>query len=193
MIVIGVPVDKDYMIDVRTAAYCSAEATRPGVMWGYVASRDAGVGRSTFVYNALKNPDVTHLYFMDYDVVPPNGTLQKLLAHDLPIVAGVYPMFTTELSWSFKIGADWCPKSVPLPVELTETTCVAGSALLVKREVLEKLKSPCFKIEYKEVTDEGRCYDEGEDEYFSRLAREAGYKLMIDPTIICKHYNYGEI
>ena len=38
-----------------------------------------------------------------------------------------------------------------------------------------------------------RCYDEGEDEYFSRLAREAGYELMVDPTIICEHYNYGSL
>ena len=48
MVVIGVPVDKDFTIDVRTAAYCSAEAMRPGVTWGYVASREAGVGRSTY-------------------------------------------------------------------------------------------------------------------------------------------------
>jgi hypothetical protein len=69
---------------------------------------------------------------------------------------------------------------------------VAGSVLLVKREVFEKLPNPCFHIEYKAITD-GRCYDEGEDEYFSRVAIEAGYKLMVDPTIVCKHYNYGEI
>ena len=50
-----------------------------------------------------------------------------------------------------------------------------------------------FSIEYKAVTDDGRCYDEGEDEYFSRLAIEAGYELMVDPTIICEHYNYGSL
>ena len=194
MIVIGIPVPKDFSVDVRTAAYCSAEASRPDVQWGYVSSRDAGVGRSTFIHNALKDPEVTHLYFMDYDVVPPNGTLQKLLKHDLPIVAGIYPMNAGIPVWSFKVGSDWFPRHRRILVDtLIEATCVAGSTLLIKREVLEKLPSPCFKIEYKEITDDGRCYDEGEDEYFSRLAREAGYKLMVDPTIICKHYNYGEI
>ena len=54
MIIICVPVPKDFSIDVRTAAYCSAEAVRPGVKWGYVSSREAGVGRSTFAYYALK-------------------------------------------------------------------------------------------------------------------------------------------
>ena len=193
MIVIGVPVDKNFAIDVRTAAYCSAEAMRPGVQWGYVASRDAGVGRSTFVHNALKNPEITHLYFMDYDVVPPNGTLHKLLNYDLPIVAGIYKMDANGPVWSFKIGDNWRSRKGILPDGLIAATCVAGSTLLVKREVLESLKPPCFKIEYKEVNDNGRCYDEGEDEYFSRLTREAGYKLMVDPTIICKHYNYGEV
>ena len=193
MIVIGVPVDKDFRIDVRTAAYCSAEASRPGVQWGYASSRDAGVGRSTFAHNALKNPDVTHLYFMDYDVVPPVGTLQKLFDYDLPIVAGIYPMNVDRPSWSFKEKHGWYSRLDPLPDKLTEATCVAGSTLLIKREVFEKLEPPYFKIEYKAIDSNGKCYDEGEDEYFSRIAKEAGYKLMIDPTIICKHYNYGEI
>lgn len=194
MIVIGVPVPKDYSIDVRTAAYCSAEAMRPGVKWGYVASRECGVGRSTFAYNALKNPVVTHLYFMDYDVVPPKGTLQKLLNHKLPIVAGIYPMSIGYRAWSFKTGGNkWRSKEELLPTGLTKVTAIGGSVLLVAREVLEKLEPPCFKIVYKAIDEKGKCYDEGEDEYFSRIAQEAGYDLMVDPTIICKHYNYKEL
>jgi len=193
MIIIGVPVPKDYQIDVRTAAYCSMEAMTPGVQWGYVASRDAGVGRSTFVHNALKNPDVTHLYFMDYDVVPPIGTLQKLLNHDLPIIAGIYPMRTTEMSWSFKLGKNWCSMNTGFPDTLMKVRAVGGSTLLVKREVLEKLKPPCFKMVYRDIDDNGTCYDEGEDEYFSRIAQEAGYDLMVDPAIICEHYNYARL
>jgi GT2 family glycosyltransferase len=193
MVVIGVPVDKDFTIDVRTAAYCSTESLCPDTKWGYVSSRDAGVGRSTIVHFALKDPKVTHVYFVDYDVVPPNGTLQKLLGYDLPIVAGIYPMTTNEPSWSFKIGDSWRSKTDPLPDNLTKATAIGGSTLLVKREVFEKLGQPCFKIVYREVDDNGRCYDEGEDEYFSRIAKEAGYKLMVDPMIICKHYNYQEI
>ena len=160
MIVIGVPVDKDHKIDVRTAAYCSAEAMRPGVKWGYVASREAGVGRSTFAYFALKGPDVTDLYFVDSDVVPPNGTLQKLLDYDLPIVAGIYPMNVNGVkTWSFKDNdvpetkayGDWRIWSAPLPDELIEATAVGGSALLIKREVFEKLERPWFKIIYKAI------------------------------------------
>ena len=202
MIVIGVPVDKNYTIDVRTAAYCSAEATRPGVQWGYAASREAGVGRSTFAYNALKNSAVTHLYFMDSDVVPPNGALEKLLAHDLPIVAGIYPMNVNgEDAWSFKMDGKsytktyggWCNRRIPLPDELISANAIGGSTLLIEREVFDKLERPWFKIVYKAIDEDGRAYDEGEDEYFSRIAIEAGYKIMVDPTVICKHFNYGEL
>ena len=198
MIVIGVPVDKDHTIDVRTAAYCSAEAMRHGVTWGYVASREAGVGRSTFAYYALKDSDVTHLYFMDFDVVPPNGALQKLLSHNIPIVAGIYPMNVNgEKAWSFKDGNNeiyggW-RRWGKMPDGLMKATAIGGSTLLVKREVFEKLKRPWFKIVYKAIDEEGHAYDEGEDEYFSRIVREAGYEIMVDPKIICKHFNYGEI
>lgn len=193
MIVIGVPVNKDHAIDVRTAAYCSAEAMRPGVQWGYVASREAGVGRSTFAYYALKDPKVTHLYFIDFDVVPPPDSLQKLLGHDLPIVAGIYPMMANEKVWSFKVDDKWRPYGDPLCTGLMKASCVGGSTLLVKREVFEKIERPWFKIVYKPIDENGKCYDLGEDEYFSMKAIEAGYDIMVDPTIICKHFNYGEI
>ena len=191
MIVIGVPVPKDYMMDARTASYCSGEADSVEGKWGFIASRDAGVGRSTFAYQVLKDPEVTHLYFMDYDVVPPIRTLLKLYSHGLPIVAGVYPMYTDKRVWSFKLDDDWY--SGKLSGELTKVKCLAGSTLLVQREVIEKLPNPCFKIEYGAIRDDGRCYEEGEDEYFSRIAQEAGYDLMVDTSIVCEHYNYGRI
>ena len=202
MIVIGVPVDKDHRIDVRTAAYCSAEAMRPGVKWGYVSSREAGIGRSTFAYNALKDPEVTHLYFIDSDVVPSLNTLKKLFEHNLPIVAGIYPMNVNGVkACSFKDNGPpetktyggWRLWNCLVKQTMIEATAIGGSTLLVKREVFEKLERPYFKIVYKAIDEEGHAYDEGEDEYFSRIAREAGYKIMVDPTIICKHYNYKEL
>lgn len=193
MIIICVPVPKDFSIDVRTAAYCSAEAMRPGVKWGYASSRDCGVGKSTSIFYALKDPDVTHIYTMDYDVVPPDGALQRLLDHDLPIVAGIYPMMTHEKVWSFKLNHGWQSKNELLPKGLTKVKAIGGSTVLVKREVLEKMGRPWWMTVYKPIDDEGRCYDLHEDEFFSKRATEAGYDLIIDPTVICRHYNYGEI
>ena len=188
MIMIGVPVGKNHMIDVRTAAYCFAEAMRPDTIWGYLSSRECGFGRSVMVNNLLKNPDATHFYTIDSDVVPPPDTLQKLIDHDIPIVAGIYKQRIGNSSrWSFKTDNDYQFTSTdePLPEKLFEASCIGGSTLLIKREVLENLSSPCFKVVY----NSGNNY-EHEDEYFSRIAREAGYKIMVDPTIVCEHYNY---
>ena len=192
MIVIGVPVPKDHSIDVRTAAYCSAEAMRPGVQWGYCSSKECGVGRSAFANSVLGNPDVTHIFNIDADVVPPPNTLQKLFDYDLPIVAGIYPTVTKgNKTWSFKTddSAEWQLRDEPLPKGLTEVTAIGGSTVLIKREVFVHLDLPWFMASYN-IDGE---YSEKEDEHFSRMARDAGYKLMIDPSIVCKHYNYGEV
>ena len=193
MIVIGIPVPKDHSIDIRTAAFCFVESSTPDVKWGYCASKECGVGRSTFIFNILQNPDVAHIFNLDADVVPPQGTLKKLLDYDLPIVAGIYPTVNKgKKTWSFKVdgNSNWQSREEPLPEGLTEVTTIGGSTVLVKREVYEKLKPPWHMASYSSINGD---YTEKEDEYFSRTARAVGYKLMIDPAIVCKHYNYGEI
>ena len=193
-VVIGIPIGKDCQVDIRTAGYCAEEAKHPDVHWGYASTRDAGVGRDAIAYFALKDPDVTHLYFMDYDVVPPAGTLQKLLGYDVPIAAGIYPMLTEDCaSWSFKIGDDWWPTSKPLPNGLVEADMVGGSTVLIKREVFENIERPWWKMQYHPIDDKGIYLRWGEDEYFSLLGRAAGYKIMVDPMIICDHFNYKSL
>ena len=191
MIAIGVPVPKHHQIDVRTAAYCSAEAARSDVKWGYSSSKECGVGRSTFVNTVLNDPEVTHVFNVDADVVPPLGTLQKLLDYDLPIVAGIYPTVNGgKKTWSFKtVGPGWHSRD-HLPKGLAEVIAMGGSTVLIERDVFKRLEAPWFRATYR---IEDGDYAEKEDEYFSRKAREAGYRLYVDPTIVCKHYNYGEI
>lgn len=195
MIVIGVPVDKNFSIDVRTAAYCSSEAALHG-KWGYARSRDAGVGRDTIAYYSCKEPKMTHIYFVDSDVQPRMGTLQKLLDHNLPVVAGIYRMFVGgELRWSFKENEKdgWWKIDKPLPDCLMRVSAVGGSALLVKREVFEAIEKPWFLMQYKAIDEKGLSFDYGEDEYFSRKVIAAGYDIVIDPTLICNHANYQNL
>ena len=203
-VVIGIPVGKDFQVDIRTAGYCAEEAKNTnvkvsafpvaGVEWGYASTRDAGVGRDAIAYFALKDPDVTHVYFMDYDVVPPTGTLQKLLSYDVPIAAGIYPMVSYQHAvWSFKVNDKWWPVSKPLPKGLVEADTIGGSTTLIKREVFESIERPWYKMDYHPISDTGVYLDLGEDEYFSVLVRKAGYKIIADPTIICDHFNYRSL
>jgi hypothetical protein len=194
-IVIGVPVAKDCMVDIRTAGYCAMEAKQPGVEWGYASTRDAGIGRDSIAYFALKDPDVTHVYLVDYDVVPPAGALQRLLSHDVPIAAGIYPMAIegAESAWSFKTEDYWWPVTKRLPETPIEANMIGGSTLLIKREVFEKIDRPWWKMEYHPINDLGGYLRWGEDEYFSMLVRMAGYKITVDLTVICDHFNYKSL
>lgn len=195
MIVIGVPVDKNFTIDVRTAAYCSSEAALHG-KWGYARSRDAGVGRDTIAYYSLKNSEMTHVYYVDSDVQPPPGTLQKLIDYDLPVVAGIYRMFVgEELRWSFKKNEkdDWWKVDKPLPEHPVNVSTIGGSTVLVKREVFEAIEKPWFLMQYRAIDEKGMSFDYGEDEYFSRKVIAAGYDIVIDPTLVCNHSNYRSL
>lgn len=193
-VVIGIPVAKDYQVDIRTAGYCAMEAQHPDVEWGYASTRDAGVGRDSIAYFALKDPDVTHVYFMDYDTVAPTSTLQKLLSYDVPIAAGIYPMIgDKQVVWSFKVGDNWWPASKPLPSGLVSADAIGGSTILIKREVFESIDRPWWKMEYHPINEYGGYLRWGEDEYFSMLVRLAGYKIMVDPTVICDHFNYKSL
>ncbi|MBU1767873.1 MAG: glycosyltransferase [Candidatus Omnitrophica bacterium] len=95
-------------------------------------------------------PEVTHLLWIDDDMVYPPDALEKLLAHDLPFVGGLchdrrHP-FKPVLARTLD-GATWgvdgdsygwlydYPKKQLVPVDAT-----GGAFLLVRREVFEKIR-----------------------------------------------------
>jgi len=192
-VVIGMPVSKDCQVDIRTAGYCHLEASCPDVEWRYAATRSAGTGRSQIFFHALKDPDVTHLYSMDSDTVPPTGTLQRLLKYNLPVVAGIYPLnLERGVVWSFTLDGDWWPIDKPLPSKPFEVDHIAGSTHLVKREVLESIEFPWYRDSFSSNSD-GTYKNYGEDMYFSDRAKEAGWKIVVDPVIVCDHFNYTSL
>ena len=192
--VIGTPVGKDHQIDIRTAGYCHLEAQNPNVEWKYASTRSAGSSRNQIAYFAIKDPDVTHVYSVDSDTIPPTGTLQRLLKYDLPIVAGIYPVYVhNELHWSFVVDGAFWPVWKPLPKELIEVEAIGGSTHLNKREVFETIEQPWYQMVLTTIDKNGCDWSHGEDIYFSKKARAAGFKLMVDPTIICDHYNYASL
>jgi hypothetical protein len=189
-VIIGTPVGKDCQIDIRTAGYCHLEAQSPGVEWRYAATRSAGSSRSQIARLALEDLDVTHVFTVDSDTIPPTGTLQRLLSYNLPIVAGIYPLSLEDgIKWSFMVDDEWWPMDKPLPDGLIEATAIAGSSHLVKREVFESLEWPWYKGVF-EFDGDGTDRSYGEDMYFSKNARAAGWKLIVDPSVICDHFNY---
>jgi len=65
---------------------------------------------------------------------------------------------------------------------------LAGSTVLIKKEVFNKISQPCYK-----TLREDKKVLMGHDFYFANKVREAGFDLWVDPTVQCKHYNIVEL
>lgn len=193
-IVIATPVGKDCQIDIRTASYCSTESQHPDIQWAFSPSRAAECGRNTLISGILEDKNVTHIFFLDSDVVPTIGDLWKLYKLNVDVAAGIYPLRIDNVSmWDFKVNGEWYPKEKQLPNTLVSTNAIGGSTVLVRREVFEKIGYPWYQTIWQEMDSERRTILIGEDIFFCNRVIECGYKIIVDPTVICKHYNYTEI
>ena len=189
----------------------------PGTKLTKVASRPADIARNEIIAQLQKD----WLFFMDADQTFHPDTLKKLLAWDLPVVSGLYfkspgnpvphcykyayqenaegpvkdahfyaPMaapigdFLLKHSETLKKS----PEAIVLPStkeDLLECDGVGGGCLLVHRQVLDAIEPPWF--EYNKGTFVG------EDFYFCRKVQAAGFKIFVDPGVICGHKMKGFI
>jgi hypothetical protein len=144
------------------------------------------------------------LYFLDSDVVPPNDAVLRLMAHNLPIVSGVYfrrspPLGVPVLMKRNPIGGQlsWL-SHLPGP-GLLEVDVVGAGCLLIQRQVLEKLppQRPGYRwfdwrvnLRGLGVVDEQTCLSE--DYSFNLHARAHGFQTWVDTSIICRHIGCAE-
>jgi len=189
----------------------------PGTKLTKVSSRPADVARN----DIIKQLEKDWLFFMDSDQTFHPETLKKLLAWDLPVVSGLYfkspgnpvphcyqyaykenvegPLQDTHMysalvdpiarflfkhTDAIKAG----PESLVLPStkdDLVECDGVGGGCLLVHRQVLDAIEPPWF--EYNPGTFVG------EDFFFCRKVQAAGFKIFLDPGVICGHKMKGFI
>lgn len=185
-VLIGMPLAPSYQADVRIITMLEAWNHNEDAETFYVATPHAELGRDRIVIYAQRRvPKPSHILFVDHDVLPRYTTLKKLLAHDKDVVAGIYPL-------SQQCGIAWCLsreekfKALPindLPNNLFKVTHVGCGMMLVKTEVFDNLEWPywCNGFVYGKKTI-------GEDVYFCKKLREAGYDIWVDPKIKCGHF-----
>ena len=182
-------------LDAKTAAWREtiAHRYRDKVRFGDI--RDSGFiaeGRPVdFVRNGfiriMLAADFTHLFLLDSDTVPPLDCIERLLALDVPLASGCYPVLMQNgLRWALmNKDADQRYRLLEWLPSLTEPFEVdAGGAgcLLIRRDVFDKVKWPWFKwIEFEDGSQES------EDVHFFRRCNEAGLRVTVDPLVICDH------
>ena len=143
--------------------------------------------RETLARVALER-DATHILWLDSDMRFPEDALLRLLAHNAPIVGTTYtsrrPPFVPTAA---------VPGGTLLYVDdgstgLVEAERIGFGCVLTSTEVFKRLEEPWFHIGYSRVAKDYM----GEDVYFCCMAREAGYKVLVDLDLSKEVKHLGE-
>ncbi len=149
--------------------------------------------RNEIVDEFLKS-DCTHLLFIDSDTIPPPDALQRLLAHDKPIVSALTPIIEHDQNLENECGGfykKWnCvgmdDKHVKPDTGLVPIKGAGSSCILIKREVFESMDKPYYRFQYQD--DNGKDTIVSEDIRFTIMAISKGFQPYADTSVICKHY-----
>ena len=126
----------------------------------------------------------THLFLLDSDCVPQPGTVQKLLAYDLPIVAAPHPTRKGADRVLMALVRSNGHYDTHLPtLGLQRVDAVGGSGLLIERSVMEEYGPPWFRCEY----DEQGQLHRSEDFWFCERAKERGHEVWADYGLVQQH------
>ncbi len=166
--------------------------------------------RNALIARFMDSPGWTHLLFVDTDVTMETGALDRLLAHRVPIVCAPVPTLHRRygppdeqrgvtVGTNIMVHDDPSLRGTVVDPERADAgyrrmdpddfppepfTCDAtGLGLcLIERGVFERVDRPwCSFV--------GQFADEliGEDVYFFRKARNAGFEIVVDPSIEADH------
>lgn len=125
-----------------------------------------------------------YLFSVDSDIVFKSDTLKKLLSYDKDIVSGLYiqrkpGQHILEL---YQNGQN-IPYSNIKGMGLIEVDGCGFGCVLVNSEVIRKMSYPHFV--YKSALNHKDTVSE--DNYFCMKAKEYGFKIYADTSILCEH------
>lgn len=118
-----------------------------------------------------------YLLTIEDDTFPAGDGLVKLLNHNLDIVGGWYPMRREPLEGVPIVVKNNQRQSLEPDGNIHEVYTIPQGFTLFKVDIFRRLQHPWF------VTTPQLS----QDSFFSQLAREAGFKLWCDTSILCQH------
>lgn len=136
------------------------------------------------------------VFFLDSDVlVPPDG-LKKLLAHNLPVVSGLYGSRNGYPVAMLKGDDPRCHSTVPIEalerdaLYSSENLGIGMGCCLIKMSVFDQLSYPWFVW-----TNDPMSNPQGlsEDLFFCASLQDLGVRVHIDPQVRCKHLDVCQI
>lgn len=139
-----------------------------------------------------------YYFAIDADITFEPDHVARILAHDLPIVCGLYSLKQHNVAWCINTLAD----SIPDDEAGRQKVAASGTGFMcIKREVFERMILAYPEIAYTDDLEEARgrvrwdFFSMGvhkgrylsEDWFFCHRARELGYDVWVDTTFHLMH------
>jgi hypothetical protein len=136
--------------------------------------------------------DYDYILWVDSDIGFRPEDFEQLLSRNVDIIAGPYKKAAgaytcTELpkDLDIKVLPSMTPEDLKDRTELIEALSFGFGFVLIKRGVFEKVPRPWFCTQV--YNYRGNDIGVGEDVYFCLKAKDAGFKLWIDPLVKLYH------
>ena len=188
-------VDTKVLIGVLTGEYARRadfydyfnQLTKPeGSIMMFCHDRSPAKGRNLIIEQALIH-NCTHVLFIDDDMAFKSEVLNQLLAHDLPIVSGLYfsrayphqPLIFDEAD---ETGACLYSYLTGKEPNLKPIVAAGFGFLLVNTNVFKAMKKPWVRLG--ELNNEEWCDDIG---FFNRVRQELNSPIFCDMEVMCGH------
>ncbi len=132
--------------------------------------------------------DYSYLMWIDSDIVFTPEHFQTLLDHKENIVSGLYK----NAKGDFVCQIDDRITAEEQAGKLIEVFWAGMGFMLIKRGVLENINPPWFQTAPIDTHDRKDVFA-GEDIFFCYRAREAGYKVFVEPKVVVGHIKEQQI
>jgi len=177
--------------------YSAIRITPIGAGWQYITVEGLSYGPArNEVVRKAKERGCKWLFFLDDDVFLPNNALSKLLKQDKDIITGIYWTKTKESNpVLFKKLGEGPYYDFPLDSVVEVEGAGMGCCLINMRvfDAFDKAGINYFVEQGIHVDKNGKVHNlkaPGEDHWFFLKAKELGFKVFADTSLLCDHYDH---
>lgn len=182
----------------HSAINTALELQRNGIGFDWLTERNESLvhrARMEMTATFLRRTEFTHLFWIDADIEFEPEHIAKLWNMNADIAVGCYAMKKPDKQWfaAWKDGQlikDLDQFDGPIEVDYAGT-----GFMCINRRVIETLAATVPHWEGANgpvpalfMTPIHNGCLESEDYHFCRIAREAGFKVMMDPSVRLKHW-----
>jgi glycosyltransferase involved in cell wall biosynthesis len=133
------------------------------------------------------------LLFIDDDVLIPKDTYRRLVAHNKPVISGIYYRRVPPLAPVMLTDSDFGPRYIEKypSNSLIKADLVGAGCLLISNEILRRLGKNWF--EWRVDRDDLGPNDRTSEDYSfcRRVRRELKTDIYVDTSIICDHVGFS--